>query len=344
MNRTIKNLILLLFFAVASAGAIQAATITPSNRYVTRKVTSGAFDALRTNTSVDIEYTVGPRSIEVYAPDNLIDYIKVSLNGSELVVSYKENMNINGNHKSCVRVSAPDVKSFTAASAGDITIQSPINLANATVTMTCLSAGDIDALGITAKKVTLVTNSAGDIGTKNIKAGSVSITSNSAGDIETGAVTVTGSATIRATSAGDIEIKQLLAGTEVSVTASSAGDIEIDAINTEKADFESNSAGDIEVKDIKANIVSGKAYSAGSVTLSGNCDMADLSSRSTGSVKASDLKANKVTAAVYSVGMVKCHPLQSLDATRKGMGSIRYAGNPANITVDDSRSGGISKL
>lgn len=344
MNSTIRNLILFLFLAVVSAGAIQAVTITPSNKYVTRKLTTGTFDAIRTNTSIDVVYTVGPRSIEVYAPDNLIDYIKVSVKGSELTVNYKENMNIKGNHKSCVRVSAPDVKTFTTASAGDITIKSPINLANSTVTMTCLSAGDIDALSIEARQVSLTSSSAGDIETKNIKAEDISLSCNSAGDIETGAVTVTGNATLKTNSAGDIDITRLLAGTEVIALANSAGKIEIDAVNTEKADFSSNSAGDIVVKDIKANIIKGSVNSAGSVSLSGNCDVADFSSRSTGAVKASGLKANKVTASVYSLGEVKCQALESLDAIRKGMGSIQYAGSPANITVDDPRGGGVIKL
>ncbi len=344
MNRTIKRLSILLFFAIISVIAVQAATITPSNKYVTRKVTSGAFTALRTNSSVDITYTVGPRSIEVYAPDNLINYIKVTLKGGELIVGYTENMNIKGKHKSCVRVSAPDVKDFTVASSGDITIKSPIKQPGATIKLTSQSAGDIESLGIEARKVCLTANSAGDIDTKNIKAESVDISANSAGDIETGNVDVTNDATIHANSAGDIDIPQLVAGVEIKVSANSAGDIEINAVNTERASFVANSAGGIEVKDVKANEVIGMANSTGSVTLAGNCATASLASTSTGTVNAASLKANDVTASVYSVGKVVCRALKSLNAERKGMGTIKYAGNPSNITVDDARGGGVSRL
>lgn len=47
--------------------AAQGADVTPSNRYITRKVNSGAFTAIRTNTSLDIVYTVGPLYSTTYA-------------------------------------------------------------------------------------------------------------------------------------------------------------------------------------------------------------------------------------------------------------------------------------
>ena len=138
--------------------AAQGADVTPSNRYITRKVNSGAFTAIRTNTSLDIVYTVGPRDIEIYAPDNLMPYIQVAIKGSELIVSYKENMNIHGSHKSHIKISAPDVNKFTTASAGDIDIKSPIRLNNQTVEMRVLSAGDITAKAIEASEIRLQTN------------------------------------------------------------------------------------------------------------------------------------------------------------------------------------------
>lgn len=109
--------ILLTTILLGIAATASAVTIVPSSKYVTRKVNTGDFTAVRTNTAIDIVYTVGPRSIEVYAPDNLIPYIKVSLSDSEIRVNYSENMTINGSHKSYVKISAPAVSRFTTGSA-----------------------------------------------------------------------------------------------------------------------------------------------------------------------------------------------------------------------------------
>ncbi|MCM1450745.1 MAG: DUF2807 domain-containing protein [Clostridium sp.] len=340
----IKSTILAILFAFSALMAMQAKTITPSSRYVTQKVSVGNFTSIRVNTFVDVEYTVGSRSVEVYAPDNMIDYIEAKVEGGELRIGYKENMNIQGKHNSCVRVSAPAVNNFTTASAGDITIKSPINIKNAEVNLKVLSAGDIKAKSIEAATVRLTTNSAGDIETGSIKADDVALTANSAGDIETGAIAAKNKAEIKSNSAGEIEAPEVVAGNSVEIFANSAGDIEIGAVNTTSTSIATNSAGDIEIKSLKAKNVSASASSAGEVTLAGNCDSANLSSASIGAIEAGKLKANHVTAKVSSNGSVYCHPLQSLNAMRRGLGKIKWHGNPSDVTIDDPKGNGVSKI
>ena len=168
---------------------------------------------------------MGPRDIEIYAPDNLMPYIQVAIKGSELIVSYKENMNIHGSHKSHIKISAPDVNKFTTASAGDIDIKSPIRLNNQTVEMRVLSAGDITAKAIEASEIRLQTNSAGDIETGSLKAENVFLMVNSAGDIETENVTARNKASVSVNSAGDVDVPEIVAGGMVSLSTNSAGDI-----------------------------------------------------------------------------------------------------------------------
>ncbi|MCM1224010.1 MAG: DUF2807 domain-containing protein [Lachnospiraceae bacterium] len=340
----IKSTTLSILLALTACLGCQAATITPSKNYVTKKVSAEAFTSIRTYTALDVEYTVGARSVEVYAPDNLIDYIKISVANGELRISYKEDMNIRGDHKSVVRVSAPEVSEFTTSSAGDITIKSPIKLKNAHVKLTAMSAGDIKAQDIEAASVRLMTNSAGDIVARNIKADEAKLVTNSAGDIEAECIAVKDKAEISSNSAGDIEVEEVVAGKSVKASANSAGDIEIDAMNTSSASLSANSAGDIKAKNLKANDVRANASSAGKVTMTGNCATAELEANGHGDINASSLKANHVTATARSIGSITCNALQSLNASRYGRGSIKWAGNPSDVTIEDPKGNGVTKL
>lgn len=324
--------------------AAQGADVTPSNRYITRKVNSGAFTAIRTNTSLDIVYTVGPRDIEIYAPDNLMPYIQVAIKGSELIVSYKENMNIHGSHKSHIKISAPDVNKFTTASAGDIDIKSPIRLNNQTVEMRVLSAGDITAKAIEASEIRLQTNSAGDIETGSLKAENVFLMVNSAGDIETENVTARNKATVSVNSAGDVEVPEIVAGGMVSLSTNSAGDIKITTVSAPSASISTNSSGDIRVSELKADDVSASSGSSGNINLSGVCSSASLSARSVGDVNAKGLKAKDVDASVSSSGNVTCYAVNSLLARRSSVGEIRYAGNPSTVKIESNRKDGVRPL
>lgn len=343
MNRIIR-VFTLLALVFAFAGSALAVDIIPSSKYITRKVNSGDFDAVRTNTSLDIIYTVGPKSIEIYAPDNLMPYIQVKLANREISVSYKNNMNIKGKHKSYVRISAPAVKTFTSASAGDIKIKSPLSLPAQEIKIVAMSAGDIDALSIEARSVTLQSNSAGDITTGPIKAVTASLIAYSAGDIDTGIIKTTDSARILANSAGDIEIPEIVAGNNVKVVANSAGDIDIDEISSESAVISANSNGDIEIKTVKATNVNCNVNSVGNVTLSGICDSAILSSSSLGSIKGAGLKANSVEATTRSSGNISCWALEELKASAGNNGKIRYLGTPGKLEIVDTKAKNVVPL
>ncbi len=321
MKTSLRTFILLIMAFAGAAGAL-AATVRPSDKYVTREVKTGDFDALRTITSLDIVYTVGPRKVEIYAPDNLIEYIDVEVHGKELNVKYKENMNIRGKHKSYVKVSAPAVKSFTTTSSGDIEIKSPISLKNEFIALNTTSAGDIEALSINAKGVAMGISSAGDIEAQDILADVVDIS---------------------IISSGDIEIKEVVAGTEVKATTNSAGDIKIGEISAPTVSLYSNSAGDIRtvVKADKANIATS---SSGDITVSGICSTANLASASSGNVDARELKAAVVNVHAASSGDIYCWALKKLVGCCIGSGAVRYKKTSAAIDITRNRNSDIGPL
>lgn len=338
MKFSLKYILLPVLLLCLTATAT-AATIVPSSKYVTRKVNSGDFTAVCTNTAIDIIYTVGPRSIEIYAPDNLINYIKVSLSDSEIRVNYSENMTINGSHKSYVKISAPAVSRFTTNSAGKITIDSPLTLKGDPVELKVNSAGDITAKSVEAQSVTLQGNSAGKIVTGKIKTNEIKVIANSAGNITTGDIVAAQSAKAVANSAGNITVPEIVAGSRVSVNANSVGKIEAGTVSAPTVDIHLNSSGNVNIKKAEATSVMAASNSVGNITVSGICRNAELTSRSSGKIDASGLKANTVEANVSGIGGISCWAIEEIRGSRRGHGELKYKGKPSKIQIAEPRSG-----
>ncbi|KAA4196483.1 DUF2807 domain-containing protein, partial [Bacteroides ovatus] len=126
MRKLVSTLMAVTLMLVSATAC--AERITPSKNYVTKKVNVGSFNAISTSSSVDVIYTQssGGQDVEIYAPDNLVDYIDVRVEGGVLKVGFKSprnNFSINGKYKKEVRVSAPAVNSLKASSSGDIIIK-----------------------------------------------------------------------------------------------------------------------------------------------------------------------------------------------------------------------------
>ena len=250
-----KNLILAMLLAmVFESCAISVSSeikeaIIPSKNYITKKVKVDDFNAISTSTSIDVVYTqtTGDTEVEIYAPDNLMEYVKVKVDGGMLKVSFQskeksKGINIKGKHETEVRVSAPAIHSLQASSSGDIILKNGLQYAG---------------------EVSLKSSSSGDIKGGKIICDALEIEASSSGDIELGNVECT-SLTTESSSAGDVSIESLKAET-VNVEASSSGDVSIAGV-CRSAKFEASSAGDIEADELKAEKVIARSSSAGDVT------------------------------------------------------------------------------
>lgn len=245
MKNLVSTLMTLAFLLVATTAC--AEKITPSKNYVTKKVNVGSFEGISTSSSVDVIYTQtsGSQSVEIYAPDNLIDYIYARVEDGILKVGFKSprnNFSISGSHKKEVRVSAPAVKSLQASSSGDVIIKN----------------------GLKADKLTLKASSSGDVVGGNISCEDLSASASSSGDVILEKVTCTNlSAT--ASSSGDVEIKSLKA-TNVAAKSSSSGDVILKDGTCTNATYRASSSGDVEAKGLKAVNVVATASSSGDVS------------------------------------------------------------------------------
>ena len=223
--------------------------IVPSKNYITQKVKVDNFEGISTSSSIDVKYTQtnGSTDVEVYAPDNLMEYVKLEVEGGMLkIYFYSEetgkSINVKGKHDTEVRISAPAVHALRASSAGDILLMNGLQC---------------------EEEVSLEASSAGDIKGGSILCKALETEASSSGDIELEAVECTSLVT-EASSAGDISINHVKAET-VSVEASSSGDVSMAGV-CRSAKFESSSAGDIEADELKAEHVIAKASSSGDVS------------------------------------------------------------------------------
>ena len=223
--------------------------IVPSKNYITQKVKVDNFDGISTSSSIDVKYTqtTGSTDVEVYAPDNLMEYVKLEVEGGMLkIFFYSEetgkSINIKGKHDTEVRIAAPAVHALQASSSGDILLMNGLQCEEE-VSLSASSSGDIKGGNILCKALETEASSSGDIELENVECTSL-IT--------------------EASSAGDISINDVKAET-VNVQASSSGDVSLAGV-CRSAKFESSSAGDIEADELKAEHVIAKASSAGDIT------------------------------------------------------------------------------
>ena len=183
-------------------------TIVPSKNYITQKVKVEAFDGISTATSIDVVYTQSDHTdIEVYAPDNLMEYVKVENDGKMLKIHFDtkrmgNRINIRGKHDTKVSISAPAVHALHTSSSGDILLMNGLK---------------------TDGEVSIQASSAGEIKGSNVSCGEL---------------------VVEASSAGDIELKNVACST-LKIEASSAGDVEIEALEAKKVVAEASSSGDL---------------------------------------------------------------------------------------------------
>ena len=245
------NLILSMLLGMACSSCISVNsqnTIVPSENYVTQKVEVKAFDGILAATSIDVVYTqANDTDIEIYAPDNLMEYIKVENDGNMLKIHFESDklgkgINIRGNHNTKVSISAPAVHALHTSSSGDILLVNGLKT-DGRVSIESSSAGEIEGSDISCEELVVEASSAGNIELKNVACNTLQVEASSAGD-----VSLSGScrlAKFEASSAGEIDADDLKAESVVA-EASSSGDVSCYAV--ESLEASTSSAGKVYYK------------------------------------------------------------------------------------------------
>lgn len=259
-----------------------------SKNIVKKDVKTSDFTGIATKSCVDVVYSQGPKKVQIVASDNIIQYVKVSVENNTLYVDFKHrgSVTINKGAKLEVVVSTPTISTLTTMSSGDIDVTSGINQKHG-LKLNTLSSGDIEIKGNVTLSGSLdaSTNSSGDISMPALKANEVSLQANSAGDIKI----------------ANIACSQLKAA------SNSSGDLKLAKVSAPDITMIANSAGDV-IANVDCTNLMGGTNSSGDVKVSGRCKNAQLSSRSSGDVYATDLKVSgNISVSEQSSGSVHYH-------------------------------------
>lgn len=274
MKKSVSTLMAVAFLLVSVTAC--AERITPSKNYVTKQVNVERFDAISTSSSVDVVYTQssGSQKVEIYAPDNLIEYIYARVENGTLKVGFKapgNNFSITGKHKKEVRVSAPAVKKLMASSSGDIILKNGLKTSGP-VMLKASSSGDVTGGAISCDDFVASASSSGDVVLDKVTCTNFSASASSSGDVSVKNMTAT-NVTANASSSGDV----MLGGTcqNASYKASSSGDVKAKTLKAVNVTASASSSGDVECYVTGA--LTAKASSSGEVAYKGNPKSIDFS-------------------------------------------------------------------
>lgn len=254
-------LAVLVFLFVAG---IQAQTVTPSKKYVTKELNNVSnFSSIEVLGSPDVEYRQSSGSqakVSIYGSDNLVDLLDVSTVNGVLKVNIKKGVKIlSGERRLKVIASSPSLNQVEIKGSADVYLKGTLKGADLNLNIT--GSGDIEAENLQYTNLSSFVKGSGDIDLKNVKATTVRTIVSGSGDVD-----IKGStqwATLTVNGSGDISAEKLTA-TEVVATVAGSGDITCYA--SKKLDAKVSGSGDIEYKGSpsvvnkqgKKNSISGK--------------------------------------------------------------------------------------
>ena len=238
----------LLMGMTLSACVVSQDAIVPSENYITQKVKVEVFDGISTSTAIDVVYTQADQTdIEIYAPDNLMPFVKLVNDGGMLKVFFESDepgngINIRGKHHTKVNISAPAVHTLHTSSSGDIVLVNGLKT-DGLVSVESSSAGEIEGSGISCEELVIEASSAGDIELKNVVCNTLQVEASSAGDVSLSGTCCM--AKLEASSAGEIDAGDLKTDAVIA-DASSSGDVSCYAV--ESLEASTSSAGNVYYK------------------------------------------------------------------------------------------------
>lgn len=306
---------LLSFILCATTVTAQNKRIVASNRYITKEIKTGVFDAIHLQGSPTIEYTQsnnGKSELKVYGSDNLVDVLECEVVNKTLVVKYKSNTNIQFGKQGRLKViaSSPSIKEARLQGSGDVIMRNGLKCTD--LSLTLQGSGDMKIGSV------VCTNS-------------FSADLQGSGDMDVESSLQSASATLKVQGSGDLNVRNLTAKSAVA-SVQGSGDLQVKstAISGE-VDVRLQGSGDLNIQGIRAEQVTAYLQGSGDMKLEGTTRRASLTLNSSGSMNARDLNATDVNAVLSGSGSITCSASASLISKTSGSGKVSYAGNPSNV-------------
>ena len=242
-----KTILTSIILLALTGSSCRMAGVVPSSNLVSYDISAPTLNSIDVATSIAVEFTQSDVvKISVSCPENLSDYLEISVSNGELKARFKDGVSINGDCNVVLAVSAPTLRSIDASSSSSVEITSGLkqsgNLeieasSSAKVVIAGLEAADVDADasssasidmdGIIASELELDCSSSGHITAAGLKCMTVNADASSATTIRLSGVTMY--ASYEASSAASIDARKLMADKLKSAKSSSAANIRCSA-------------------------------------------------------------------------------------------------------------------
>ena len=242
-NSKVTSMLVVLMFLLVTG--IQAQTVTPSKKYITKELNNVSnFSSIRVLGSPDVEYRQSNGSkttVSIYGSDNLVDLLEVSTVNGVLQVNIKKGVKIlSGERRLKVIASSPSLNQVDIKGSADVYLKGTIKRND--LNLNIAGSGDIEAENLQYANIFALVKGSGDIDLKNVKATTVMSEVNGSGDISA----------------------EKLAATNVVATVAGSGDIvcyasrQLDARVSGSGDIEYKGSPSVVNKQGKKNSITGK--------------------------------------------------------------------------------------
>ena len=242
-NSKVTSMLVVLMFLLVTG--IQAQTVTPSKKYITKELNNVSnFSSIRVLGSPDVEYRQSNGSkttVSIYGSDNLVDLLEVSTVNGVLQVNIKKGVKIlSGERRLKVIASSPSLNQVDIKGSADVYLKGTIK--GNDLNLNIAGSGDIEAENLQYANIFALVKGSGDIDLKNVKATTVMSEVNGSGDISA----------------------EKLAATNVVATVAGSGDIvcyasrQLDAKVSGSGDIEYKGSPSVVNKQGKKNSITGK--------------------------------------------------------------------------------------
>lgn len=241
MKKSVTLVICLLSIMLTACS--QGKPVFANENYVTKKIAVEPFTGVNIFGSADIIYTPGPtQEVEVYASDNIIGQLDLSVEDGVLTTRFKKNTYILKRGKLIIRITSPELSSASINGSGNISfkegVKSPVDFK-----LTINGSGDIRANSIQCHKLSLSINGSGNAILKGINSKACHAQIAGSGDIAlTGS---TEAAVYSIAGSGNIDATNLKAE---SVTSSTSGSGNIQCYAATKLKARISGSGNISYK------------------------------------------------------------------------------------------------
>lgn len=103
-------------------------TIICSNKMVTRRMATGEFNTIKADDAITVEYTpsAAPMNVRLYASDNLIDYIRLSVKKGVLTVDVDRKYSSDGKNGPKIIISGSGLRNFILSGAVGAVVTAPL--------------------------------------------------------------------------------------------------------------------------------------------------------------------------------------------------------------------------